>query len=829
MITININGKDIQLEKPMTILEAAKLHGIKIPHFCHHPVLELWGGCRMCLVEVEKMPKLQTACTLYVTDGMIIRTESPQISLARKSVLEFLLINHPLDCPVCDRAGECKLQDYTMIYGPTAGRFGEGKLKNTESLKDPLIVRNPERCILCTRCVRMCEGVQGASAIAINNRGNKSVMEPLSGGKYDCEYCGNCLTVCPVGAVMSKLHRYGYRPWQIDKTVQTVCSYCGVGCTMFVEVRGNAIKRTTPKIALGSNRGLLCSRGRFGYEYVASQQRLTTPLVRKNGKLQPATWDEALDAAASRLLEVKNARGPKAIAGIASARCTNEDNFAFQKLLRGLGTENIDSIARMGYAGAQGILDGILGSGSTATPISNIQNSDAILVIESDPTRINPVLGIHIRMAAKTGAKVFTIGHAPGLSRHRTEGLSPAPGTEGVLLGGLVAAAVKGLPSRGTNPALEEKAASLSLPSPEEAERDCKLPQGAIGKLIEALKAASSVSIVIGRETAGHSDRTTLAAALAYLVDAKVYLMSERPNEQGLIDTGCTPGEGGLSLMEIMQGAASGDIKALYVMGENPAFNLPDCAMAAKALDGLEFLVVQDIFMTETAEKAHVVLPAMSWAQKEGSYTNLERRIQRLRNALNGQGMEDWKIVAEIGKRAGLSMFYESAADVMTEMARSVPLYKGLSYDDMEQGLSFWPYKAEAPKDGFIFPDFTLDRRTAPQGLGLIVEKPLFHSGTLSRMSPALLSIHPEAVVKINKKTSESLSVGDGATAKISSDKGSVKVKVKVDEEAPDSTLIMTNNFRGGGAFGLLGYRLDPVTKAPLLEAANVRMEAVEG
>ncbi|HDK17503.1 MAG TPA: 2Fe-2S iron-sulfur cluster binding domain-containing protein, partial [Nitrospirae bacterium] len=331
MITITINGKNIKLDEPMSVLKAAGKAGIKIPTLCHHDALETYGGCRLCVVEVERMPKLQNACTLIAADGMVITTESEVISKVRRGILELLLINHPLDCPYCDKAGECELQDLVDKYGPTVGRYTEIKRKVPASHKDEIFVRNMDRCVVCTRCVRMCNKVQGASAIDIIGRGNKSRMEPFSSASFNCEYCGNCLSVCPVGAILSRLYLHSFRPWQIDREEETVCSYCGVGCSVVVQVRDDSIKRVIPRFGLGLNNGLLCSRGRFGYEYINSEERLKEPLIRKNGKLEKSTWSEAIDFTAKKLTEIKNSHGGDAVAGIASPRCTNEDNYVFQK------------------------------------------------------------------------------------------------------------------------------------------------------------------------------------------------------------------------------------------------------------------------------------------------------------------------------------------------------------------------------------------------------------------------------------------------------------------------------------------------------------------
>ena len=286
MITVTINDREIKFDKAVTILEAARSGGIKIPTLCFFEGLEKFGGCRLCLVEVEKLPRLQTACTVMVTDGMVVRTETDAIIRARKAMLEFLLINHPLDCPYCDKSGECELQDLVAQYGAEEGRFAEGKRRHPESFDDPIIVRNMERCVTCTRCVRMCDGVQRASAITVTGRGDHSFVEPFSGGRYDCEYCGNCLTVCPVGAIMSRLHRHSYRAWFVEDEIETLCGFCGVGCSMILQMRENTILRAIPRMGMGINKGLLCARGRFGYDIIESNRRLTTPLVRKNGELK---------------------------------------------------------------------------------------------------------------------------------------------------------------------------------------------------------------------------------------------------------------------------------------------------------------------------------------------------------------------------------------------------------------------------------------------------------------------------------------------------------------------------------------------------------------
>ena len=865
MLTVTINDRKIVLEAPVTILEAARKNGIDIPTLCHHPVLELWGGCRMCLVEVEKMPRLQTACTVKMADGMAVRTETPRVAAARKAVLEFLLINHPLDCPTCDKAGICSLQDLTVKYGAVAGRFEEGKRVFPESVDDPVIVRNMKRCIMCTRCVRMCEGVQGASAIGVINRGAKSHVEPLSGGRYNCEYCGNCLSVCPVGAVMSRLHRYTYRPWQMEKTVKTVCGYCGTGCTLRLEVRDESIKRVSADFEEGVNKGLLCNRGRFGYGYVDSTERLKTPLIRRGDKLEPTTWSEALGYAAEKLLEIKKTHGGAAIGGIAGGRNTNEEIYLFQKLLRaGLGSNNIDSIARMGLLPAQQILEGIFGQGAAANIISGISRSDAVLVVATDPTQVNPVMGLQVRAAANAGKKVVTIGHMHGLRRHRTHSLEAAAGQEAMVLAGLLNELLKVKTLPGENAELEAAIKGLAgeLPSAHEAAGAAGIPASSITEAASALKDVSTSSIIVGRELAASVDmkaNMALLAAAGYVLNSRMFIASERPNEQGLVELGCAPDllpgdrplevrtfrekceeawgapvseKPGLTLMEMIEGAGD-TIKAMYVMGEDPAFNLPGRKRVKEALGRLELLIVQEIFMTDTAMMADVVFPALAWSEKEGTYTNLEKRIQKLERALARDGVEDWKILAEIASRTGLKSAYKRASDVLKEIALVSPVHAGLSFEAIGEDGLMWPYMGKPLGAGgrFSFSGVSLEavrggaQRQKQNGLRLVLDKPLFHSGTLSTRSGALMDIMDAPSVRMAPGTAEKRGIGEGDSVKVSSALGEIRLKASLEDGLPEEVLFISNNFREAGAFELFGYELEPESKTPVLTVRGLKVE----
>jgi len=710
---------------------------------------------------------------------------------------------------------------------------------------------------MCTRCVRMCEGVQGASAIGVISRGGHSHIEPFSGNRYDCEYCGNCVSVCPVGAIMSRLHRHSYRPWQVKEKIETVCPYCGVGCTVVAQVRDDVIKRVIPRIGSPVNNGMLCSRGRFGYEFVGHKDRLTVPLVRKNGNLEESTWEEALSLVAKRLTDIRDRNGSGAVAGIASPRCTNEDNYVFQKFMRvTLGTNNIDSTARMGYAGAQGFIDNIFGQGSTGNIISGLSNSDTVLVVGGDPTTVNPILGLQIRACSRRGGNILTIGHVRGFQHFSPVELIPGLKNETVLLEGIVTALAgrKGLP--GSIGMLEEKIKAVNT-GVDEVVRQCGIPGHVFDDFLEKLSGAGTPAIVIGREllqSSGGSYKLFLACAVNYLVNGRIYLLSDHANEQGVLDMGCAPDllpgyrplsyaefrkryetawkatlpdKQGLNIFEMITAAAAGSLKALYVMGENPVFNLPDSKTVTESLKKLDFLVVQDIFLTETAMLADVVFPALSWGEKSGTFTNMERRIQRVRKTVGREGMEDWRIIAEVSKHMAARMQYADSAAVFEEIARVSPLHRDLTYDDIAAGNTIYPYKGEPLRGGADEIRFDKGEGYKDAQFFLRVDRPLFHSGTLSRKSPALVKIYPEAVARINPAAAAGLSISVGDIVRVSSAAGTLELPVVPDRHVEAPFVMVPNIFEGCGALGLTRAVLDPVLKAPVLDNVPVTIERI--
>jgi predicted molibdopterin-dependent oxidoreductase YjgC len=492
--------------------------------------------------------------------------------------------------------------------------------------------------------------------------------------------------------------------------------------------------------------------------------------------------------------------------------------------------------------------------------IPGLVNADTILCFGGDPTAINPILGLQIRAAKRAGGNILTVGYIKGLEYFSPIALQPTLYSETTLLEGLVAELSKSKGLTGEKRILEERIKDIKT-SLEEVEKECAIARADLDRFIETLLNAQTPVIVLGPELiqrTGGSYSTMLISALSHLMNARIFLLSEKPNEQGLLDMGCEPdmlpgyrpvaladfrkryesswraiipAENGFTLFEMIKAAEEGSIKAMYVMGENPVFNLPNSQKIASALKNLEFLVVQDIFLTETACIADVVLPSLSWAEKEGTFTNLERRIQRLRQALTKDGLEDWGIISEISTNMGVPMNYSSAEDILTEISRVSPLYKDLSYKEIEKGNALWPYKGEPLRGGFeevVLKSIAPHKPSLSKGkLYIAIEKPLFHAGTLSRRAHALNRIYPEAVARINPRTAEKLGLESGDIVKVSTEFGALELPVVFDAGVNESAVMLTNNFEGKGAFRLLGYNLDPITKSPGIEGWEVTLQKV--
>ena len=644
-VTLTVDGKKITAPAGSLLIDACKNVGIEVPSFCYYPGLSLQGACRMCLVKIEKMPKLQTACTTTVTEGMIVATDSDDVRQARKAMVEMLLGNHPLDCPVCDAGGECELQDMTFSYGAAESKFMEAKNHKEEQQWSPVVYFDRPRCILCYRCVRVCGEGMDVWALGVQNRGVGSVIAPNvsapdQDNHLDCEECGMCIDICPVGALTSGAYRYKTRPWEMNH-VGTICTHCGDGCKTTLGVRrsdtGSEIVRGDNRDKSGINGDFLCVKGRYAFDFAHNKERIMQPLIRKNGKLTPSTWEDAFELIGKRFREVrdgvnKEGQGGSAIGVVGSNRTTNEENYLLSKFARVvLKTNNVDHHRTADYPALAAALHGK--PGKTAS-MRDVLDAPAILLIGNDPTNQHPLLAWQIRTNVRLRrAKLYVINSLPIKLERQAAGFGMVPA-------GAEAKAVAFL--AGDDSLLD------SLVGPSVADG---LTREGWKALRDKIRGEQNLVIIFGSELRGN-DIGKLVSFASTLNGAKLICLGDYANSRGasemglypdllpgyepLSDTGRfqqewgkLPTEKGLSLPEMMDAAKSGKLKALYVVGSNPVGRLGIDPVALSKT----FVVVQEMFLTETAAIADVVLPAANAYEKTGTFTNTCGDLQLVKKA----------------------------------------------------------------------------------------------------------------------------------------------------------------------------------------------------
>ncbi|MDD5542488.1 MAG: NADH-quinone oxidoreductase subunit NuoG [Acidobacteriia bacterium] len=757
-VTLTINDKVITVPAGTLLIEAARQNGIHIPSFCYVKDLSLQAACRMCLVEVEKTPKLQVACTTVCTHGMVARTESKPVIEARRAVLEFLLTNHPLDCPVCDKGGECELQDMTFKYGPGTSRFIEEKEHQPEEQVSPIIFFDAPRCILCYRCVRICDEGMDVKALEPIGRGVKTIIG-TGHDTLDCEDCGNCIDICPVGAITSEEYRYKTRPWEL-KYYGTVCTHCSNGCKTTLSVRNNTIIRANNRDRTGMNEDFLCVKGRFGFDYVGSSDRLKTPLVRRQERLEPATWSEAVQFVADRLGEIRKAGGPDSIGALGSPRLTNEENYLLQKFMRLIvGTNNIDHHRTGDYASLEAAL-ARRDRREALLNVDQIKEARNILVIGDDPTTQQPLVAFNIRFAVRRrGARVFII------NSKRIKLLRKAAGSL-LLTAGKEAELVAFLAHH--EKSLEQAAAEIG-----------ETPE-ALKNFEMELRGAEDLAILFGAEIRGNAVNDLVEWATTLPGAPRLMALSDFANSRGAMDMGVSPlwlpgyapvhdahtleqlgrawngtlpNRKGLSQPEMFKAMGEGTLKGMLIFGANPAepsANPADRSVdndAVAALKKLELLVVSDLFLTETAKLADVVFPAASFAEKAGTMTNCGGQVQRLQRALLPlfDARPDLAILTELARACGaLDWLHVPWTEVLKEIARLHPGYAGVSVSSLMRGeipCTVLSARKEA------WPDAGELHRLAAS-MRPNTSRSLYASGSLASHSPTLVQLQPRAAVQ---------------------------------------------------------------------------------
>ena len=891
-ITLTINGRSISAVAGQTILEVAARHGIKIPTLCHHEALRPIGACRLCQVEDEKRGVVVPACVTKISPGMVIETESERVRKNRRNIIRLLMAAHPESCVVCEKGNTCELRRLAAEMG--VGRHGLDPMPFHPLVMDlnPFLTRDLSKCIMCAKCVRVDQEVVCEGVIDYNLRGFTAHPATLFGRPLEasqCTFCGSCLTVCPVGAIAEKdkprLDHAGARR-------RSVCSFCACGCSIYLEHDHNSVRSVSPTaLAHTANGVTLCVKGHFGHDHMSSPDRLRTPLLRTEDGLQPASWDQALDYISAKMKAIKESHGPDALGFMGGARSTNEENYLFQKLARcAIGTNNIDFSGRAKAGEALDALWEATGFAAATGSFKDIESSDAILLFGTDPSVVAPVLGYHIKRAARVhGKKLIVIDPL----RSRSTGyagiwLQPALGTEARLLQGMIAVILEeDLTDRQFVAAktreFDDLAAAMAGVSVSDCASACGVPEDALREAARVFANASTGYVVFGNDAEGAKGigaTTRLILGLIFLTgnlgkDRSGFLhVLKEANAQGALDMGVRPDglpgqrplsdeaarsrlagawgvpppeSAGLNSWEMIEAARDGKLQGLYVLNENPAVLFPDEAMVRGALAGLPLLVVQDMFLTETAKLAHVVLPAAAWAEKDGTVTNMERRVQRLSGAVlpPGEFPPDLEVITAVAGRLGLDWPYKSPDDVLKEIERVVPLYGECGRADLNGKALFWPpLGMEEVTD------------TLPHGIGHADGKAVFltpgqvngaapedaeypfmliaggllqHLGSGSRTarSKRLGKMEPSVFVGLHPDGLEELGLNPGDRVRVVGRQAVVEVPVRADERLPGGAVFMPVSIPGERPHQLSAWNARSGASRDDIQHCRVRLEKV--
>ncbi|MEW8978832.1 MAG: NADH-quinone oxidoreductase subunit NuoG [Symbiobacterium sp.] len=777
LVTVTIDGRTARVPKGTLLVEAARSVGIDIPVFCYHPKLDPVGVCRMCLVQIEKIPKPQPACTTQVTDGMVVHTQTDRVADLRRGVLEFLLLNHPLDCPVCDKGGECDLQDLTFAYGQTTSRLVDGKVRKDKAVElGNFIVLDNERCILCRRCVRFDNEVATEGNLIIEERGHLNKITTMDGQEYNSYFSGNTIELCPVGALTSELYRFQARPWDLSK-VPSVCTGCSVGCNVNLEFRHGQLLRLTNRENPAIDNGWLCDRGRFNYKYVQAGERLTQPLVKRDGQFVPVTWAEAFRVITERFQAVAAQKGGRGFGVIGGGKLTNEEAYLLGKFARlALKTNNVDHrvdgqvVASVGaYPGRQ----------------ADLSSAEAILVVDVDPAETAPVMDLRIRrMADRKLAKIAVIGSVLPRYRGRHARMQLRPGQTAAALRSLAAVVAGGkAPKSEFDPeALTQMAALFTggkrvaiVWGGENAETG-----RALLELAAALKTAGNpVSILVPGAQNNSRGAEAMGVLPGYLpgfynvADSKsreavanVWLNRNLPTEPGL-DTGA-----------MLKAAAEGEIEALYLAGANLMNTYPDRTLVQAALEKA-FVVAVDLFLNETAQLADVVLPAAALGEKTGSYTALDGAVQTVKAAKRpeGQAQADGDILVALAAALGVKIASSPAATA-AEMARLV--------GKLEEGAVL----KGAPTTLLQGPAAEATAAALGEGqLWLVPVHRLYAGGSTAQFDSAFNHVLPEPAALFNPDDAARLGIARGDRVELAAGEAKLSLTAAIDRRVVPGTV----------------------------------------
>ena len=885
-VTITLDGVEVSGYAGMTILDLARESGVDIPTLCYDPHLSSIGACRICLVENEQTGALLSSCVTPIAPGMVINTRSPRVIEHRQTIIKLMLASHPDTCMVCNKGNRCQLRQIASDIGIGLIEFDRIPQMATIEEVNPFIQRDISKCILCAKCIRACQELVVEGAVdyfwrGFNAKPTTTYDLPLEDS--ECTFCGTCVALCPTGALMEKEGAYR---GTTKTAVPTTCPVCGCGCSLRLEVKDNRVVRVSPDGESTLNKGALCVRGSYSFDFIHSADRLTKPLVRVSDGFEEASWEQAMEMVASEFKRIKDEHSPDSLAVLGSSKCTNEENYLLQRFARCvLGTNNIDNGSRLYNSATRIALGASIGLPGTTNYLDSLEQSEVIVVIGADPTSSAPIVDYAIKRAVKyKGAKLILIDpRRTKLFSFAHLWLRPRVNTDIVLLNSLAKVIIgedlldEEFVARKTEN-FEELTRQLEKYTTGYAEAITGIPGREIRAAARLYAAASQATIVYGTgitQYMGGTDGVKALANLAILTGnigrgrGGIYALQRENNGQGAGDMGTLPDflpgyqsvaddqsrrkfeecwkvslpdKPGLTAVEFMEQAKAGEIKGLYIAGENPVLSFPHSALIAEALASLDFLVVQDMYLTETAKLATVVLPAASFAEKDGTFTNFEGRINRVQKAIEplGESLPDWEILLQLADKMECPMPFSSLQQVMDEIEELVPFYEG--YTDIEKLYQAEPgiwETGHAYGEQFLkgFARFS-PVEYSPQTDGSKEDYPLtlltgailnhFGTGTRSSRSWRLRNFSPQAFVEISESDAKKLHINHGDKVKVISPVSELTTTAKTTDTLPEGMIFLPTSFPDTPATRLFSISLDPETKAPSLKACNVRIEKVE-
>jgi formate dehydrogenase major subunit len=917
-VRLEVDGRTVTVEAGASVMRAAALAGAAVPKLCATDQLEAFGSCRMCLVEVEGRDGTPAACTTPVEPGMRVRTTSSRLERLRRAVMELYISDHPLDCLTCSANGDCELQDVAGEVGLREVRYGfeganhlAGELAGERDASNPYFAFDPSKCIVCSRCVRACEEIQGTFALTVNGRGFESRI--VAGMDEDfmaseCVSCGACVDACPTASLMEKSVIARGQP---TRTVQTTCAYCGVGCSFKAELQGTRVIRMVPDGTGGANAGHACVKGRFAWGYATHQDRVTTPLVRDaiTDPWREVSWDEAIDFAAQRFRSIQKEHGIDAIGGVTSSRCTNEEIYVVQKMVRAaFGNNNVDTCARVCHSPTGYGLKQTFGTSAGTQDFRSVDRTDMILLVGANPTEAHPVFASRMKRRLREGAELVVVDPrridlVSGPHVEAAQHLRLTPGTNVAVMNALAHVVVtEGLvdeqfvAERCDRVSFERWRDFVSREenSPLMVEQVSSVPAELLRESARLYAGADNAAIYYGLGVTEHSQGSSMVMAMANLAMATGNIGREgvgvnplrgQNNVQGACDMGSfphelpgyrhiadagvrrtfevvwgvdVPGEPGLRIPNMFAAALDGSFKGMFIQGEDFAQSDPNTQHVTAALESMDCVVVQDLFLNETAVFAHVFLPGTSFLEKNGTFTNAERRINRVRPVMpSATGLQEWEAVCRLSTAMGYSMFYGGEAEIMDEISSLTPTFRGVSFELLDRvGSVQWPCNDDAPRGTRVM---HVDEFVRGEGMFMLTQYVPTDERT-NRRFPLLLTTgriltqynvgaqtrrtdnaawYGEDILEMHPADAEMRGVTDGSAVLLSSRKGSTRLHAVITERVPPGVVYTTFHFPVSGvnvvttelsdwATNCPEYKVTAVEVTPTNEAALGTAEAAQ-